>query len=278
MRLQKRLVGPWFAVVWVFGTALALGADPVPAGAPVAVHLEDGRTLTGEVDAATDDEHLWLRTTAPGIAFSRAIAWNDIVAVVHGGKQRPAAEFRPIAEQIKTPLPEGFFASSEARLPRPPSPRAEPVRPNRVASLEIDARMANWDADAEPDGLEVRIRPLDDRGRTVRVNGDLDVRLVGQRIAGRQSPGEFPELGHWGESVRADEVKPFGATYRLPFRAVHPEVDPGVSPDGVVHARLGVPGQGVFEASVPVYLRTPGRLRDQLQLRKNVRVFPFERP
>ncbi len=265
-------------MVWAFGTALALGADPVPTRAQVAVHLEDGRTVTGEVDAATDDEHLWLRTTAPGIAFSRAIAWNNIVAVDHGGTQCPAAEFRPIAEQIKTPLPEGFFASPEARLPRASSPRAEPARPNRVASLELEARMANWDADALPDGLELRIRPIDDRGRTVRVDGDLDVRLVGQRIAGRNASGAFSELGHWGERVRADEVKPFGATYRVPFRAVHPELDPGFSPDGVVHARLGVSGQGVFEASASVYLRTFGRLRDQLQLRKNARFFPFERP
>jgi hypothetical protein len=278
MRLPRSVVGPLFAVVWALGSALALGADPVATSAAVAVHLEDGRTLTGQVDAATDDEYLWLRTTAPGIAFSRAIAWKDIVAVDHGGKECRTAEFRPIAEQIKTPLPEGFFASPKARSAQPTSPRVEPVRPNRVASLEIEARMANWDADAAPDGLELRIRPLDAHGRTLRVDGDLDVRLVGQRIAGPNAPGAFPELGHWSELIRAEEVKPFGATYRLPFRAVHPEVDLGFSPDGVVHARLGVPGQGVFEASAPVYLRTPGRLRDQLQLRKNVRFFPFERP
>ncbi|MFH1923324.1 MAG: hypothetical protein ABIP48_25965, partial [Planctomycetota bacterium] len=69
-----------------------------------------------------------------------------------------------------------------------------------------------------------------------------------------------------------------GAKYRFPFQAVHPEFDLELAPYAAVHARLSVPGEGVFEATESdVRVRPYSATRDHLQYTTGQRFFPLER-
>ena len=56
------------------------------------------------------------------------------------------------------------------------------------------------------------------------------------------------------------------ATFPLRFRNVRPEFDFKLWPDALLNVRFGVPGQGNFEATVPVNLRYFNPYRDRLQV------------
>jgi hypothetical protein len=150
------------------------------------------------------------------------------------------------------------------------------VSSRRVRSIRIEAVAANWDADVELDGLELRVIPVTADGGVLSVEGMLSVQLIGQNY-GRHGPA-YPKIGRWNRRVRIADYDDFrGALYRLPFQTVNPEFDLNFGWSGVVHARLSVSGHGNFEASRDVRVRTASSLRDQLQLRTQRRFFPSER-
>ncbi|MHC4402590.1 MAG: hypothetical protein ACYTG0_23250 [Planctomycetota bacterium] len=266
----------------------ALGADdPTPAdpgsvaeNAVVVAQLRDGRVLQGEVDAATDDSLLWLRWTAPSMAVSGSVRWSDVVRVRLGDRVLTAEEFRPLADDMASKLPDDFFtkktasqaaASSSGALPhRPPEPR-------QVRSLRIDAAVANWDTDVEADGLEVRVSPIGDDGSVVPVDGVLSVKLITEAFAPTRRREAFPEIGHWSQRIRAADFGNGRALYRLPYRRAHPEFDLDLGSWGVANARLSVRGGGSFGASAPVTLRPYSRIRDNHQLYRGTRFLPGER-
>jgi len=250
----------------------AFGGDLVRA------QTQDGRVFTGEVDAETDENLLWLRLTAPSIVVKTPIRWNIIVRVSHADRQLSAAEFRPVAETLKSEVPADIFAqkaADRAATPRIESNRGQTARPRRVQSIRIEAVAANWDADVEIDGLEVRVIPLTADGAVLPVEGVLSVQLIGSSHV--KYGQTFPEIGRWNRRVRIADYDDFrGALYRLPFQAVNPEFDLEFGWYGIVHARLGVSGHGSFDASAQVRVRTGSGLRDQLQLLNRRRFFPSE--
>ena len=101
----------------------------------------------------------------------------------------------------------------------------------------------------ESSGFTVTIFPTDADGQLTPASGTLDVDLIGQRLSGDDTAGDFPSVGHWTMEVSPSDFGPSGAVYRCPFQAVHPDFDYDLRPIGLVHARLTVPGDGVFEAS-----------------------------
>jgi hypothetical protein len=251
--------------------------------------------LTGEVDANTDKDLLWLHMTAPSIAISSSIPWSQIIAVHHGGRELSAADFRPLAEKLKSKLPSDLFSSetpqeggvskatdtgshSLHRLRSALGVGAHRASQNqKVCSLRIEATLARWDQYVDATGLEVRIFPLAQDGSVVPVDATLDVRLIGMRVGGPSTRDVFPELGSWGEMVQGSDYGTWGAVYRFRFQNVHPEFDFNFSASGLVNVKLGVSGQGIFEASEPVTLRTSSWLRAELQLREHKRFFSEER-
>jgi hypothetical protein len=68
----------------------------------VIVHLKDGRKVSGEIDARTNDKHLWLRATAPTILLRSSFAWDNVRSAKHAGKTLTAAEFQTLAKTLKT--------------------------------------------------------------------------------------------------------------------------------------------------------------------------------
>ena len=142
----------------------------------------------------------------------------------------------------------------------------------------IDAELANWDSDVEVDGLLLHVYPLTENRISVPVDGSLQIEVLGQKFLRQRQPTNVFEVARTSHRVRKQDFGPTrGATYRIPFRTIHPEFQLDVGTYGMVHARLGVPGQGSFEASVHTRLRTFDPVRDQLQLQRGKRFFASER-
>lgn len=237
----------------------------------VQVTLLDGSELTAVADAETSNEFLVLRFTAPGILLRRHIAWDQVSAAVFDGRSLTAAELR---DTFRNQAPDAGIDPLTQLLTRTPPPQREteaervvtissvPVDAaavddagGRVRSLEVMAETANWDRDASIDGIRLYVRPLNAAGDVVPVAGQLNVKLFGQaflQAGGIRSPRRFdafPGLGEWTQRLRTQDFSTEGAVYQFEFRRTNPEFLRNIGSFGLTHARLLVPGQGVFEAS-----------------------------
>ncbi len=271
-------------------------AGRTSAAGETTVELSSGRRFSGEIDPKTDEQLLWLRFGSGSAVILRPIAWRHVQSAVHEEKELSADAFRSLALSLPAndadalpPAPgpgqsELDDDKAPAALPtwtppsRPASRHTAPVR-----SVRVDAFAANWDADVENDGLLVHVDPLGESGEILPVGGMLEVTLIAQR--GRRFQ-DVPHgrgqvirtLGRWTRRVWPEDVGAAGAVYKLPFQATHPEFQLDVGTHGLVHVRLTVPGQGVFEDSQDfVRIRPFSPLRDAYQLNHSRRFFPGER-
>src|SRR5688572_26025270 len=98
---------PLVALVALVSTSSQLPAqDPVPPPPPgepklLAVTLASGRTFTGHVDAATDDQRLMLRFDRDGMTLTRPIRWDRIVRAAVDEKEIEPARLREVTEGMK---------------------------------------------------------------------------------------------------------------------------------------------------------------------------------
>ncbi len=152
-----------------------------------------------------------------------------------------------------------------------------------VRSLNVRATVANWDRDAEVDGLLLHVQPLDGFGTVVPVDGVVDVQLATEtKLAkgGRSNVRDdntFSVPERWSVPIRAIDFDAAGTTVKLPFRRFHPERDFDIASSALAMAKLKLPTAGVFEASDPfVQLRPYSRFRDELQELRGQRLFPGE--
>jgi len=256
----------------------------VQANETVTIDLKEGRSVSGDVDARTDDRFLWLRSVTPSVLLISSYQWDKITKIEHGKKSYLVEEFRALVNQLKSTFPEEEFIRSRLGKSR----KAVPKLP-RVASIEIEATVANWDNDVEVDGLRVVVTPLAADGTVVPVLGNLDVRLFARTVAqgARHHSGtfrqnkQFPELGRWARRVRNSDYGPDGLVYNLPFRSRNAEFDFELATYALANARFSVPGQGSFEASDSmVRLRPYSRFRDYHQPQQGTRFLreEFTRP
>jgi len=277
---------------WIF---VYPGIQVASAAPIVVIQLHNGRVLTGNVDSRTSDSELWLHTTEPSIVILCSIAWNDVRTVKIGDKVLPQNDLRRTLQNLKVPIPDDVF--------RHPTVRSRPMTvPNpKIVSLEIRAKLANWDRDLEPDGLELRVSPLTAEGNSTAVDGLITIGLMGRRLGTSErlepqsrfgfhsnggSPREYSprgqsaryvELGRWSERLKKAEGQPAGYhLLRLPFRTVQPEYDLDVALDGQLDVRLNLKGQQIQTASTPVQLRQFSPFREELQLNRGTRFFPDE--
>jgi hypothetical protein len=137
--------------------------------------------------------------------------------------------------------------------------------------------LGKWGPGVDADGLVVEVSPLDAQGELVPAQGTVDIELTGQG-ASQTAGGEFATLGRWVQSVWPEDFGYRGARCRLPFQAVQPEFDLRWAPKGIVHVRLSVPGDGVFEASAAMTrIRPFSEVRDNYQETTGRRFLPNER-
>lgn len=240
------------------------------------VMLASGREFTAHVDSRTDEERLCLRFSSGGGSILRPIAWNRITAARLGDQEIAIKELKRTCEELKSTSPPRVMpANSPASAPT--SPSSPPV-----AFIRIDAWVANWDADVEPDGVRVQLEPCDENGTPVAVSGTAEIELFAARARkyheAPQSGGWSTELiERWNENVEAKEIDPRGVLLKLPLGAIHPDFTTGVGNWGLIHVRIVVPGSGVFEQSIDgVRLRNWSPVRDGLFLQSGRRFFSTE--
>jgi hypothetical protein len=220
----------------------------------------------------------------------RPIQWGSVARVQLGGESLDGQQARERFTEGDLPgaseeLPEPSPAPSKPLPPRPSDAdddhagrAASEEAPLPIRGLAIDASVGKWQNTVESDGVLVRVYPMDAYGSIVPVSGTLEIDVIGEQHAGRTYGEPFPPLIRWATKVRPEDVGPNGATYRVPFQAWHPEFDLKLGSMGAVHARLSVPGQGVFDdTATMVWLRPLNTTRDRLQRFSGGRFFPEER-
>ncbi|MBM4074437.1 MAG: hypothetical protein FJ267_02180 [Planctomycetes bacterium] len=286
----------------------------------VVVQLKDGRQPMGILLPRTNDTHLFLRSEQPGISLESRFSWRVIESVSETPIAEEAelpfpSDPRPDSDDAPPPSPSasqsGFDENHVEQSP--PDSNAVPALPivppvpnlpdndqslmewpletpplieiplrRTVRNLKIDVVTANWDRDAEVDGLRIRVQPEDLWGQVIPLDGFLDVELIGEScrsIGGHsiEQYDDFNTLERWSVPIHAVDFDPTGTLVDLTFRRFHPERHLDVASDGFVFAKLRVPGVGSFQAvDDDVVLRPVSRFRDEMQLRLNRRQVPFE--
>ena len=255
------------------------------------ITLHDGRTVRGSIDQRSDQHYLWLRTQHPNLVLVSRFPWSSVLNLKQGalpeGRTNGDSHAQENPDQLdganRIPL-ERVTAPAEPSenqlggeqltiglLPMLPPPWAvglhDRPRPNprAVRSLRLEVEVANWDHDAEPDGLRVLVTPLDYHGYTVPVDASIDFQLLTDRQHARggrhvRRRREDVRLEEWSERMWAQDFGPHGAVYELPFRNFTVGTDFEIAPEAVLTARLGVAGSGAFRAKQTFILPLPRAL------------------
>ncbi len=228
-------------------------ADPVPDDDATTQDIPDERVFDNAVPPAPMLPEARVPITSSSLANSALLPVD-------------ASELAPI-EFVATEVPIDFVTLDHRRA---------------VKSLTIKATVANWDQDAEVDGLLLHVQPLDGFGQTVPVEGNIDVQLAtetklatGGRSINRDD--SFRVTERWSVPIHANQFDATGTVVKLPFRRFHPERHFDIAPDALALARLRLPTAGAFDASDAfVQLRPASRFRDDLQLHRGRRLYPGE--
>lgn len=265
------LMLPWSLLAGQDPDSAATADDLFDAPAVVQVRVKSGRTFAGHIDVRSDAETLWLRVEDGRTTLWRPIAWNRVDHATIGEESFTRETLRTNAGRFSS----SYDASKRLGDMPPREPAADESAPRiariqgRVRALSIDVRFANWDADAEDDGLVAAIAPLDETGRPIPAAGTLTVELIG--MTGPRSPNwagipiapteQRPTLETWTVQLMPDQFLDGVAHVRLPLTRGDPADDPRLGSFGVVRARFAVPGSDVVEAELdPVRLRPLGRI------------------
>jgi hypothetical protein len=280
-----------FAVAALFGL---LSPTLVAAESGVTVQVASGRQFSGQIGTASTGERLVLRSTSGSMTIERSIAWDRIVSAKIDEQPADIATLRKAARVADHGVSNG--SASEVRkslltkielhgeLPPPNPQTTEASISPRVAMIAIDPFVANWDADVETDGLVIDVAPLDINRNLIPIGGTLEVELFAPQ---RRSLDLVPLSGgdtlevveRWSRAITPEDFGPSGVRLRLPFGAVHPELDSNwlASSYGLVHARLSIPGQGVFDESRDgIRVRPWAPNRDRLEQKSGQRFLPTE--
>lgn len=279
-RCKRIVAGRCVRTFTLAAVACAITARPLPATEPGSDHpdssapivtllLRDGRRISGELTPRTDSRTVWLQTASGSIVIASGFDWHRVRGVNHQERWLTSAECARLVTQVRTAA-RNQGADSPHQLAAVPAAeysllahetRPRPVATSRVASLHIEATLANFDSDAEPDGLQVLVTPLDACGVPVPVDGQLEFSLAAEtqlRRGGRHDIRSLPlrqQLGEWTRRLEHACQVNGAALVMLEFPGPVNLHEADISPWGVLSARLGVPGQGAFDATADVWLR-----------------------
>lgn len=259
--------------------AILLTACPCYAGETVTLEFQGGRSVTAEIDARTDRQLLWLRTSEASIVFRRSVPWERIVSASHAGRTISVDELRQAAEDWKSELPAAELEPKRQEKPskRPKCRGALPHLPSPpLRSLSIDAWLAH-SRGSNADGLYIQVCPLDVLGGMAVLRGTLEVEIQAHQPGAVDWGSAAASVGSSVINLEPEHFGPSGAIYHVPYRRRNPDLDSTLAPKGIVRARLKAPGEGVFEAWSEVRLRRYSALRDQMELSGQSRFLPAER-
>ena len=263
---------------------LSLGSIPCLGSETLKVALVDGRQVAGQVDSRTDLDRLWIARTEDNVGLASGFLWAEISSGEVGSERLNAEELRrwSVERPIQHPSKlDTTYKPVDKRVAMNVPPNAKPLT-SSVKSLAIRAFVGQWDQDAQSDGLQIFVSPLDKDGRLVPVSGQIDFTLMSEKEAYGGQPiskshPKFAPIAQFSHKVRASDFANGPAVYHLAFLKQHPDFDPRIATQALLHARLAIPGRGVFEASdAQVSLREYSRFRDQMQLYSRSRYLPLE--
>ncbi len=273
--LVLRTEVPGIAIESRFAWGLVQSVDPLS--------FTDAKPLPRPTDPVPDDEAI---SSEP--ADNNAPANNEAPAGRVFDNAVPPAPMAPEARLLHetiAPSNTGRLSFNASEIaPVDVLPLLVPLDHRRaVRSLHVRATVANWDRDAEVDGLLLHVQPLDGFGVVVPVDGNIDVQLAtetkfakGGRSITRDD-NSFNVTERWSVPIHAIDFDAMGTTVKLPFRRFHPERQFNIASDALAVARLRLPSAGTFDASDPfVQLRPYSRFRDDLQEYQGRRLFPGE--
>jgi hypothetical protein len=245
------------------------------AQANVRIEVESGRVFSGQVDFRTDDERLWLRSESAGIRVTRPVQWPAVRKAWLNGQlvEVDLKSALSAAASRAEPLRVGEDESSTAQAPAPIRPEHPPL----VRSVELDARLGHWDGDSHADGILLDVIPRGPDYEPLAVAGTVSVQLFGERRGPVTRGGAFPLVGQWTVPLDPSGFRLGRHRVELPFQGIDPQFQTQLRWQGLVHARLVVPGAGTFEASEDlVRLRSFSGFRDHLQQVTGSRSLPIE--
>lgn len=243
----------------------------------VEIETHDGRTLTGEVDERTDGKTLWLRRTEGNVILATSVDWARIANAEIDGESIEVAILQSERERLATAAPASFLTEFELLEPLSPVPRLDSWhRQHRVTNIEVDAALINLDRTVEADGLLLALAVFDDQGQAVHVRGTLAARLIVERLDQHTGAVSFEEFQRWSASVLPLEFHEGIAELPLRFRRESPEFRWDLCIAALLNVRLGVPGQGNYEASVPVAIQEFNPIRDEMRNQQGSRFFRNE--
>ncbi len=250
----------------LFTMAVVLGCA-AQGQSTVDVTTNGGRTLSGEIDERSDQNTLWIRITEGQVILTTSVAWSEIASAELEGKPIEIAELSRNLSDYATSASPTFLTEYE-QIPRDNLSVVHSlgaVRKPVVASIEIEAGLVNLDRTVELDGLLVALAAFDTHGIAVPVRGSLSARLIVQRTDERTGRISFQEFQRWSMPVVEKNFLDGIAELPLRFRRASPDFDWQLCSSAILHVRLGVFGEGNFEASVPLTIREVNPLRDQMQ-------------
>ncbi len=286
--------GFWLgAIVWISYVAPIMPSE-LPASEAITVWLVSGRDFTGELDATSNEQKLVLRSGTNGVSIRRAIDWERVVKATQAEKPLAIDDLKTLAAEAVAAPPVAPMPVAKPKQPRSEyrgvfaepvaddkadqaSPAAEPIR-----MLAADVFVANWDRDVEVDGLVVQLYPLDRDRQITAVSGTLEVELYAPEVrrfidAPRSLGITLEKIGHWTQAVYPSDITDRNYAFELPFQAVHPQFNERTLPYGLVHVKLSVPGEGVFETTQDyVRIRPWSPIRDDLWRSTGRRFLPTE--
>jgi len=270
---------PLFLLRQLYLVAAAVVVLPAAALAEVVeVELASGRVFEAQVDARTNADQLWLRFEEGRSYMLRGIDWDAVVEVRQGEQVLEPAAVSALATEFDPAAVEDSPRSSFQVVEHFPGVTGTQKSSPQVRWLSTDATYGKWTPNVGVDGLRVEVAPRDYTGEVVPVNGTLEVELYAYRQRGIQRVRHPQRLGRWSIQLSPEDFGPYGAVVPLKFQAFNPLRDQTIEPEGLVHTRLSVPGQGTFEASATdVELRPYSSFRDRLDTDTGRRYLPAER-
>lgn len=251
--------------------------------------LKDGRQISGRVAATTNHDRLDLIVASERVQLTAHLNWKQVSAIAVRRRQISVERFRQQLEKFKLPAQPPAHADQPPRriVPLLDENSAEPsaLSPQMPRSVQMNARLTNWDNDAPADGLLLELFVLDKTGHPTLAAGQLTATLTGlrQQVTGGQSTlnrkPPVVQLEQWKLPVSINDFSEGRAVVKLAFRNLQPDRDLNIASETLLEISYGVPSVGVLQASQPdVLIREPSFFRDELFLSTGDRLLPSEAP
>lgn len=273
---MQTILGRWVLVAMSAAACSVLSVAKGQEPQSIVVKLIDGDVARGMVDSRTDDDRLWLRTTAGTAYVQRGIVWSRVKSAIAEGKELSKMSLQKQAAKMASEAPKQdetaeVSDSAEKVLPAEPpagEDRQAVVRPGKLVSVTCSAQLANWDADVEPDGFQLEVIGLNENGERVPVKGFIEATLWSPvKRAFHERPATagvaLERVENWRVTASEREAASDATVVRLPFGSVHPDFQKAIGTHGALQVKCVVPGAGVFYSTIdPMQIRTYAPIED----------------